>query len=364
MANDETKETSKALDVDAQKQETVLDPLGLEEPATPDKKPEDPLGDLNFEETDGSEVDSTGVPSSGDSTFDTKSAASVSGDRDVANEKASTGEDAADKGAKPDDELWDEGGDLEEVPLFEEFASKIAEAESKPKEIVDELSSELEAAMTGTEQAAGPEKPEESSGDDQQSVASSSSILPWVITGIACIFMLAGGWVFWRMYSALSAPAGPVQVQQRVPIAAPPAHQASSAPVSLKTPAQTTHVAAPPAQKIAQEHSNAADAPRLVPLEYISLAPFLIPAQQGGEPVFLKLHVELICKDKQMKEELSRKETWIRDAIYREMKGIDLSGGFQENNITRFRKPILDRINRELAPLYVDDVRLMGSLLK
>ncbi|MEZ0328009.1 MAG: hypothetical protein ABWK15_00290 [Dissulfuribacterales bacterium] len=348
----------------------VSDPLGLEEAAKPNKNLQVPLGDLTFEEIPVSETADAGLNPSGafaagDSALkDIPSAASASSEKDGPAEKEATGEDAAAEGAKAEDELWDEGSDFEEVPLFEEFASKIAEAESKPKNIVEELSSELEAAVAGQEQAIEPEKDEVSAGGEERSVSSSSSILPWLVSGIACLFMLGGGWVFWRMYSGLSAPTGPVQVQQPAQIASPSIHNVPSAPVSVKTPEQTSPVAAPAAQRPSQEHTNPADAQRLAPLEYISLAPFLIPAQQGGEPVFFKLQVELICRDKQMKEELNRKETWVRDAIYREMKGIDLSAGVQENNINRFRRPILDRINRELAPLYVDDIRLMGTLLK
>ncbi len=319
MAN-ETKEP--AITTDTLQQNAVPDPLGLEETAPPS-----------------------------------------SVEQDSAAGKVPIEEDAAAEGVKAEDELWDEGSAFEEVPLFEAFASKIAEAESKPKDIVEELSSELEAAVADQEQAVGPEKTDESVGDERQSVASSSSILPWVVSGIACLLMLSGGWVLWRMYSNLSASVGPVGVQQHVS-ATSLAHQTPSAPVSVQKPAQTSSVAAPAAQKTSQEHTATAHDQRLAPLEYISLAPFLIPAQQGGEPVFFKLQVELICRDKQMKEELTRKETWVRDAIYREMKGIDLSAGIQENNINRFRRPILDRINRELAPLYVDDVRLMGTLLK
>lgn len=368
MAN-EVKESS--ITTDASQQNTVSDPLGLEESVKPDKNHQDPLDVLNLEEvsvstTDGTVAGSSGLSSSSDSTSDMQPAAPASEGQDSAAEKATPGEDAAAEGTKAEDELWDEGGDFAEIPLFEELADKIAEAESKPKDIVEELSSELEAAVTGSEQAAGPEKTEEPAIDEQQSVTSSPSILPWVVSGIACLFILVGSWMVWRMYSSLSVPAGPAQVQQHVP-AAPiaatgGAHQVSSAPVSAKTPAQTGP-AVTPAPKMPQEHTNT-EAQRLAPLEYLSLAPFLIPAQQGGDPVFFKLQVELICRDKQMKEELSRKETWVRDAIYREMKGIDLSAGVQENNINRFRRPIMDRINRELAPLYVDDVRLMGTLLK
>lgn len=366
MAN-EAKKTS--LTTDTSQRNIVADPLGLEEAIRPDEKKQDPLDGLIFEEmspstTGGAEADSTGVPSSGDLKLDTTAAASVSVNQDGTGGKASTEEAAAAEGVKAEDELWDEGSAFEEVPLFEEFASKIAEAESKPKNIVEELSSELEAAVSGQEQTVGPEKNAEFTGDERQSVASSSSILPWIVSGVACLLMLGGGWVLWHMYSSLSAPIGHGGVQQHVSAAPSSAHQVPSPPVSVQKPAQTSAAAAPAAPKTSQEHTAAADVQRLAPLEYISLAPFLIPAQQGGEPVFFKLQVELICRDKQMKDELTRKETWVRDAIYREMKGIDLSAGVQENNINRFRRPILDRINRELAPLYVDDIRLMGTLLK
>ena len=59
-----------------------------------------------------------------------------------------------------------------------------------------------------------------------------------------------------------------------------------------------------------------------------------------------------------------QKEVWIRDIIYRELKGLDISKGPQENILAQYQKPIVDRINTEFAPLKIEDVRLVGSLLR
>ncbi len=99
-------------------------------------------------------------------------------------------------------------------------------------------------------------------------------------------------------------------------------------------------------------------------VETLALAPFLIPAERSGELVFFKLEAELIVDSQTTKHELMRKEAWVRDIIYSELKGIDISNGVAGNVLLRYRKPIVDRINRELAPLRVDDIRMVGVLLK
>lgn len=362
--SDETQHTSNITG--SSQDDPVLDPLGLDESIKTDKASQDHLGDDLFEDPSvNSSNSSTMVGESPSDRPSEELGANVAAPEPQASEREDVSD--AEVGAeekKAEDELWDEGGDFEEVPLFEEFASKIAEAESKPKNIVDELSSELEAAVAESSQVSEDDNTQEVEDSQPQTLPSMSPVVAWVVSAIAVLSILGGGWFLWKMYSRASIPPMPVSNQKHLqPQAALPSHQVTNA-APPKTSANVAPSVPASSVQVPSEHPKIAETPRLAPLEYISLAPFLIPAQQGGEPVFLKLQVELVCKDKQMKDELSRKETWVRDVIYREMKGVDLSSGLQDNSISRFRRPIMDRINRELAPLYVDDVRLMGTLLK
>ena len=98
--------------------------------------------------------------------------------------------------------------------------------------------------------------------------------------------------------------------------------------------------------------------------ETMDLDPFLIPAQRDKEMIFLKLQVELIVSDAETKHAIRKKEAWVRDTIYRELKGIDVSSGIQENFLMQYRQPIVRCLNIELAPLRVEDIRLKGYLMK
>jgi flagellar basal body-associated protein FliL len=99
-------------------------------------------------------------------------------------------------------------------------------------------------------------------------------------------------------------------------------------------------------------------------LETMNLDPFLIPAQRDKEMIFFKLQVELIVSDAKTKHAIRKKEAWVRDTIYRELKGIDISSGIQENFLMQYRQPIVRCLNHELAPLRVEDIRLKGYLMK
>jgi len=96
----------------------------------------------------------------------------------------------------------------------------------------------------------------------------------------------------------------------------------------------------------------------------LDLAPFLIPAQRDKELVFLKLQVELIVSDAETKNAVRKKEAWVRDTISRELQGIDISSGIQEKFLMQYRQPIVRRLNHDLAPLIVKDVRLRGYMMK
>jgi flagellar basal body-associated protein FliL len=98
--------------------------------------------------------------------------------------------------------------------------------------------------------------------------------------------------------------------------------------------------------------------------ETFNLAPFIIPVMRQGELVFFKLTVELIVPDMNTKQQLKKREAWVRDAIYTELKGIEVGPGTKGEFLLNYRRPLKQRIEKELAPLEIRDVRLMGYVLK
>jgi hypothetical protein len=72
----------------------------------------------------------------------------------------------------------------------------------------------------------------------------------------------------------------------------------------------------------------------------------------------------LILSDAETKHAIRKKEPWVRDIIYEELKGIDISSGIQKNFLMQYRQPIVRCLNHELAPLKVEDIRLKGYLMK
>jgi flagellar basal body-associated protein FliL len=94
--------------------------------------------------------------------------------------------------------------------------------------------------------------------------------------------------------------------------------------------------------------------------ETMDLDPFLIPAQRDEETIFFKLQVKLIVPDIKTKRAIEKKEAWIRDTIYRELKGIKIKSDINENFLMKYRQPIIRCLNHEFAPLRVEDVHLKG----
>ena len=99
-------------------------------------------------------------------------------------------------------------------------------------------------------------------------------------------------------------------------------------------------------------------------LENYPLEPFLILAQQSSGPVFLRLNIELLIKDMNMKDKIFKKEAWIRDSIYNSLKGMDLPDNFDNLYLQKNKNLLISGINKEIAPLKVEDIRLKGNLLK
>jgi len=251
-----------------------------------------------------------------------------------------------------DDELWDTDAGADDVSLFDDLSQKIEE--------IDALS---ESQEQGTPQEGGiPESPledetgkappppfleesPESEGASGPVVVRERPFLAWGMTALSAILAAAGIYLLWVMGLFAQSPA-----------------------TSPSSPAVTTSPVSPAAQPHDQTSraipSPAPDKGVLPQMETLGLAPFLIPANQRGELVFLSLTVELSLPDDATKQELSRKEAWVRDAIYRELKGIDLSSPESGDFLVPYRKSLLDRLNREFAPLRVEDVKLNGVVLK
>ncbi len=283
-----------------------------------------------------------------------------------------------------DDELW-EDDDIEEIPLFEEeFLEQELEpeAESKTEETGQPLekkaskkekeekpetpseenaqeensgesaaeegpedtgSSEVEAAEDETSQesreGSDEQPPEESREASAPEVAGIKGLIPWIVTGLSAGLCVAAVFTIWLMASSADKrPANP-------------------APVSSKNQQKTMQVPAESALKLAKSPARGT-------AQAIDLAPFLIPAQKSGDLVFFKLRIELIVPDATTKQELLKREAWVRDIIYQELKGINISRGVKGDLLTRYRRPLLDRLNKELAPLRLEDIRLMGFLLR
>lgn len=260
-----------------------------------------------------------------------------------------------------DDELWDEEGDLADISLFEKeleqgtFETDAAAAGGDAKQSVGDGEPPREGDTLATPKTEGAEA--EASSTDELSAAGESKPLeqpwlPWAAAGVAAVFLVAGLLVLWH----LIAPQIQNQVLKGTGMARTGA--ASQYAVGLGDGLQEIRIG-PGGQAEPAERS------RLLPaLEIITLDPFLIPAQQSGELVFLKAQVELLVQGQGTLRKIKRKETWVRDLIYQELKGIDIKPAIQGDFLQQFRRPIQDTLNQELAPLKVSEVKLMGFLLK
>ncbi len=279
-----------------------------------------------------------------------------------------------------DDELWDDSDD-DDIPLFDDEPEEpvpYGPGAAKPEE--KEASTEAPAAETEaqpslgeTEGAVAPQgetvvseegtEPSADTGEENEDadvVVVSFPVpawVPWFVSGLASAVLVAGIFVLWGMLS--SAPSDAVTVSKI---------DASSREVSQR-------MAAPhkgdDAQGLNRSQASAVTAVQDVPhdskqatVETFNLAPFIIPVMRQGELVFFKLTVELVVPDMKTKQELKKREAWVRDAIYTELKGIEVGPGTKGEFLLNYRRPLKKRIEKELAPLEIKDVRLMGYVLK
>lgn len=251
-----------------------------------------------------------------------------------------------------DDELWDSDAGLDDVSLFDDLSQKIEEIDALSMGHGQETpqkgglpESPLENDIGKAPPPSLLEEPLESEGASGPVVVGERPFLAWGMTALSTI--LAAGGIYLLGVMGLFTPSR---------VSSPSSPPVATSPVSpvAQPPAQTSRAIPPPAPEKGV----------LPQMETLGLAPFLIPANQRGELVFLNLTVELSLPDDATKQELSRKEAWVRDVIYRELKGIDLSSPESSDFLVPYRKSLLDRLNREFAPMRVEDVKLNGVVLK
>ena len=233
--------------------------------------------------------------------------------------------------ALAEDELWDESGDLEDIPLFQELEKRDAQGGPEEAAAADSPGD----AVPGTEEAEGQEESEEefSRGRGEEDVITLTlpdRFFPYV-AGAGGVLALLALFLLWHVASTPPA----------VKVIPPPAPQSAPA---------------------AQAPGPAGPSPR--PVETLALTPFLIPGNRNGELVFFKVQAELMVESQAAKHALMRREAEVRDIIYSELKGIDLSNGVSGDVLLRYHKPILDRLNRAFRPIHVDDIRLVGVMLR
>ncbi len=266
-----------------------------------------------------------------------------------------------------DDELWDEG-EAEEIPLFEEeLLSEISEEEEKEQQDQqdkDKVEGEERAADDSSVEAQESRDVQDGSDSGQeqdQSVPSSqqqdetggqgasvgliSALLPWLITGLSSILTILAVIAIWFLWNSPSVTEQQVTASDNV----------IKPKASARGNINRSNIQAQSQQPVTGTVSQQ---------EAIDLAPFIIPGKSGGELVFFKLQVELIVPDATTKQELLRRQAWLRDIIYQELKGLDISRGIQGDILSRYRAPLLSRLNREFSPLKIEDIRLMGYLLR
>jgi len=207
-----------------------------------------------------------------------------------------------------EDKLWDEGDHPVDIRFFENNSYN---------------ESDEEELTLSTEEAIPPDKASENRSQEiaEAKLPDEASWIIWTITGVSGILLTVGLVLLWN----------------------------------LSTPFFEPHSAV--TEDIPDTLANYGD------FETMDLDPFLIPAQRDKEMIFFKLQVKLLVSDAKTKHAIRKKEAWVRDTIYRELKGIDISSDIQENFLVQYKQPIVRCLNHELAPLKVEDIRLKGYLM-
>ncbi|MGQ9745206.1 MAG: hypothetical protein ACUVQV_04285 [Dissulfurimicrobium sp.] len=275
-----------------------------------------------------------------------------------------------------EDDLWDSGDKIDNIPLFEEFASELLEHDEKkdgpPPEpdiqseiqpdnlITDvpfetehetETSSPLTKEFDGAKHAENTEEKISEGAKEGIKQIEIGAGNPWFLRGliaIALALIVTGGVAVWKMTGTILNPSAKSGILQE----------------KIDTDENTKYLHLSGNKKPGSAATQPGAPQKTPDISKITLAPFLIPARQNGEMVFFNVQAELFARDQKTMDALLQKEVWIRDIIYRELKDIDISKDLKENLLTQYQKPIVDHINTELTPLRVENVRLSGSLIK
>lgn len=270
--------------------------------------------------------------------------------------------------AEHGDELWDPASELDDVSLFDEFASEIAEIEKTEKEKAEKkpffkddegLSSLIEEEKEKTSEPLSQQKEE----SDLQPETKEKLLIPIIVSMIAFLFLLAGIFTIWEIIiTPFSAKKLPTKVIKQLSEVTPHQNELSQELNTAKKEKKTAGNATADNIPLSIEKNDIAN--KLPNYEMMTLSSFMIPATQNGQLVFFNIQISIMLSDINMKKEFIKRETRLRDTIYRELKGADLSEGINENTLIMFRKPLMDKINKEYDPLKIEDIKLTGYILK
>ncbi|OCC16085.1 hypothetical protein DBT_0547 [Dissulfuribacter thermophilus] len=253
-----------------------------------------------------------------------------------------------------DDELWDESGGLDEIPLFDDITEDNKEPLIKdtpePESQVEPPESDEETVVTeskdesGDELVSGSEEHEDQVEEEELEEEKDGSLLEWfnltnIFSFVNSIIFLVGIFVLFKVLKTEPPPQDYLK-------------HTSQQTLNVKTSTKTSEGKIQDLQRLDRGFYT------------MNLDPFIIPAQMNGELVFFKLKAELVFDDVASKRAFSEKVAWVRDIIYSELKGIDISSGLSQRSLFSYRKPIMDRLNKFLAPNKVEDLRLVGFVLK
>ncbi len=253
-----------------------------------------------------------------------------------------------------DDELWDETGRLDEIPLFDDITEDNNESLIKetpePESQVKPPESDEETVVTeskddsGDELVPGSEEQEDQVDEEELEEEKEAALLDWF--NLTNIFSLVNSIIFLLGVFAL------FRVLKTEPRPQDYLKHTSQQILNVKTSTKTSEGKTQELQRLDRGFYT------------MNLDPFIIPAQMNGELVFFKLQAELVFDDMASKRAFSEKVAWVRDIIYSELKGIDITSGLSQRSLFSYRKPIMDRLNKFLAPNKVEDLRLVGFVLK
>lgn len=181
-------------------------------------------------------------------------------------------------------------------------------------------------------------------------VAFGFGIVPWIVTSLSTVLTIAAIITFGFMLNNTLQASERIGQEKNV--------ASDTSPPSSTTPASNTIKTEQDSPRINKEATGTVDS--------LMLHPFLIPGRLGQEVVFYKLKIELVVPDATTKHALVKKEAWIRDIIYQQLKGMRIERSEKGDILKRYKSPLLKKLNQVLNPynITIKDVRMSGYILK